>query len=238
MALIVIPARYDSTRFPGKPLTLIEGLPMVVKVYNQAIRCKLADNVVIATDDERIFNSAQKFNCNVTMTSSLHKSGTDRVAEAASKFDSQIIVNLQGDEPFISPELIDQGIKILQDDISADISTPVKLISNQDEIENRNVVKVVFGKSNYALYFSRSAIPYFRETNIEKLFYKHIGLYIFRKESLNKFIKFEESYLEKVEKLEQLRALENHLKIKIYKTDYESIAIDTPDDLKRLKISQ
>ena len=238
MALIVIPARYSSSRFPGKPLALIDDLPMVVRVYNQAIKCKNADKVIIATDDERIFNCVKDYNCNVEMTNTNHKSGTDRVAEVALRYDFDIIVNVQGDEPFISPIVIDTSIEILKNNFNADISTPVKKITDENEIDNSNVVKVVFSEDNYALYFSRSSIPFHRENNAEKNFYKHIGLYAFKKDSLQKFVNLKESRLEKIEKLEQLRALENNLKIKVFETDYESIGIDTPEDLENLKDNQ
>jgi 3-deoxy-manno-octulosonate cytidylyltransferase (CMP-KDO synthetase) len=232
MALIVIPARYSSTRFPGKPLALINGLPMVVQVYTQAIKSKLAKKVIIATDDKRIFNCAKDFHCDVQLTSNKHKSGTDRVAEVAMKLKEKIVVNVQGDEPFIKPEVIDNAIKCLQSNKDADISTPVKKISNKTDIENVNVVKVVFSEKNYAIYFSRSPIPFYRENNSEKEYFKHIGLYAFRIDTLMKFVNLKESKLEEIEKLEQLRAIENNMKIKVFKTDYESIGIDTPEDLK------
>ncbi len=235
MALIVIPARYSSSRFPGKPLALIDDVPMVVRVYKQAINCKNAKKVIIATDDERIFNCAKDFNCNVEMTDARHRSGTDRVAEVALKYDFDIIVNVQGDEPFISPVVIDTSIEILKNSVNTDISTPVKKIKDKTEIDNSNVVKVAFSDNFYALYFSRSPIPFHREINEDKNFYKHIGLYAFKKDSLQKFVNLKESRLEKIEKLEQLRALENNLKIKVFETDYESIGIDTPEDLEYLK---
>lgn len=233
MALIVIPARYSSSRFPGKPLVEINGLPMVVRVYRQAIKSELGKKVIIATDDLRIFEIAKKFKCNVEMTSEKHRSGTDRVSEIAIKNKFEIVVNLQGDEPFIEPDVIDGAIEVLKKDSGADISTPIKKIENGAEIDDENVVKVVFNEKNFALYFSRAPIPFYRD-NTEQSYYKHIGLYAFRKNSLEKFVRLKQSKLEKIEKLEQLRALENNMKIKVFQTSYNSISIDTPEDLEKL----
>ncbi len=233
MALIVIPARYSSSRFPGKPLVEINGLPMVVRVYRQAIKSELGKKVIIATDDLRIFEIAKKFKCNVEMTSEKHRSGTDRVSEIAIKNKFEIVVNLQGDEPFIEPDVIDGAIEVLKKDSGADISTPIKKIENGAEIDDENVVKVVFNEKNFALYFSRAPIPFYRD-NSEQSYYKHIGLYAFRKNSLEKFVRLKQSKLEKIEKLEQLRALENNMKIKVFQTSYNSISIDTPEDLEKL----
>jgi len=235
MSIIIIPARYESSRFPGKPLALINNKPMVIHVYERAIHSKLAQKCIIATDDERIFDCAKKFNANVIMTSKHHKSGTDRVYEVAEKFNYDIIINLQGDEPLINPDLIDSTIETLENDKQADIATPITPINNKEDIENPNIVKVVFNKNNYALYFSRSKIPFVREEHYNKVtYYKHIGLYGYRKRALERFVNLEESNLEKLEKLEQLRALENNIKIKIFITNYNSIGVDTPSDLKKI----
>ena len=235
MSLIVIPARYSSSRFPGKPLALIKGKPMIIHVYERAKNAKLASKVIIATDDMRIFNTAKEFNADVRMTDSNLKSGTDRVYEVAKNFKYEIIVNVQGDEPLIEPEVIDNAIKVLKDSKNADISTAAKAINNPKEISDPNVVKVVFNRSHYALYFSRSPIPFCREKNNCKHF-KHIGIYCFKRSALEKFVSLPESELENYEKLEQLRALDNDMKIKIFFTDYESFGVDTPEDLEKLKV--
>ncbi len=236
MALVVIPARFNSSRFPGKPLALIENIPMVIRVYKQASLSKLAEKVIIATDDKRIFECALEYNCNVEMTLDTHESGTDRIAEVALKYDYNIVVNVQGDEPFIEPEIIDESIKQLQNDLNADIVTPIKKIKNINEVDNPNIVKVVFDNFMYAIYFSRSIIPHYREKINKKNYFKHIGLYAFRKDALEKFINLPKSNLENIEKLEQLRAIENQMKIKVFITEYESIGIDTPEDLKNIKL--
>ncbi len=235
MALIVIPARYGSTRFPGKPLIKINGKEMVLHVYDRAKEVKNASNVIIATDDFRIYECAKKYNANVELTDKNIKSGTDRVWEVAKNKNYEIIVNLQGDEPFIDPKIVDKSIEVLKNDKFADISTPIKLIEHLDEIKNPNVVKVVFNEKNYAIYFSRAPIPFYRDNSCKKKYYKHIGLYCFKKKSLEKFVKLPQSKLELIEKLEQLRAIEAGMKIKIFTTNYESISIDTPEDLEKIK---
>lgn len=234
MALIVIPARFGSKRFPGKPLVKIFGKEMVLHVYERALKSKYAKEVIIATDDERIFNCAQNYGAKVVMTSKDIKSGTDRVWEVAKKLNYEIIVNLQGDEPLIDPSVIDKAILCIKSSENIDISTPVKLINNEKEIKDPNIVKAVFNENNFAIYFSRSPVPYYRDNKIEKKYFKHIGLYCFKREALEKFVSLPQSKLEKIEKLEQLRAIENGLKIKVFITEYDSISIDTPEDLKRL----
>jgi len=235
MSLIVIPARYGSTRFPGKPLVKINGKEMVLHVYDRAKMVKNALEVIIATDDIRIYDCAKKYGAKVEMTSSDIKSGTDRVWEVAKNKSYEIIVNLQGDEPFIDTNVIEQTIEVLENDNEVDISTPVTKIKNIEEVNDPNIVKVVFNDKNYAIYFSRASIPFYRDANIDKRYYKHIGLYCFRKESLKRFVELPQSKLEKIEKLEQLRAIEADMKIKVFKTDYDSISIDTPSDLEKLK---
>jgi len=234
MALIVIPARYGSKRFPGKPLVKIHGKEMVLHVYERALKSKFAREVIIATDDDRIFSCAKNYGAKVEMTAKDIKSGTDRVWEVAKKLNYRIVVNLQGDEPFIDPSVIDDAILTLKNSKDADISTPVKPINEEKEIKDPNIVKVVFNGSYYAIYFSRSPIPYYREKKGEIKYYKHIGLYCFKREALQKFVNLPQSNLEKIEKLEQLRAIENGLKIKIFITDYNSISVDTPEDLKKI----
>ena len=235
MNLIVIPARYGSTRFPGKPLVKINGKEMILHVYDRAKKVKNAHRVIIATDNEQIYNVAKKYGAEVEMTDVDIKSGTDRVWEVAKNKNFEIVVNLQGDEPFIKPDIINLAILELENNKDIDISTPITKINDLKEVHDPNVVKVVFNKEKIAIYFSRSPIPYYRDENSEKNFFKHIGLYCFRKSSLGKFVNFPQSNLEKIEKLEQLRAIENGLKIKVYETNYCGVAIDTPSDLEKIK---
>ncbi len=235
MNLIVIPARYGSTRFPGKPLVKINGKEMILHVYDRAKKVKSAHKVIIATDNEQIYNVAKKYGAEVEMTDVNIKSGTDRVWEVVKNKNFEIVVNLQGDEPFIKPDIINRAILELENNKDIDISTPITKINDLKEIHDPNVVKVVFNKKKIAIYFSRSPIPYYRDENSEKIFFKHIGLYCFRKSSLDKFVNFPQSNLEKIEKLEQLRAIENGLKIKVYEANYYGVAIDTPSDLEKIK---
>lgn len=237
----IIPARYSSTRFPGKPLALLAGKPMVQWVYERAARAELLSEVIIATDDERIFEAVKKFGGRTVMTRANHPSGSDRIAEVAAKSDAEIIVNIQGDEPLIEPAAIDLGVKILIDNPAAQVGTLVRPIRGAADLRNPNVVKVALAQDNTALYFSRSAIPFCRgaQTNAEWLqqhtYFKHIGLYIFRREMLLQFVKWSPGVLEKIESLEQLRLLEHGVKIHVAVTEYEARSVDTPEDLKKLK---
>ena len=236
----IIPSRFASTRFPGKPLVEIDGKTMIQRVYLQACKAKMLSKVIIATDDERIYKHAQSFGGQVIMTDYSHQSGTDRCAEVALGFqDMEAIVNIQGDEPFINPQQIDLVVQQLKQNTAINIATLAKRITEFEQLFSPNIVKVVFNKSNIAQYFSRSPIPFLR--NIEKknwvsegLFYKHIGLYGYRKETLLAVAKLPMSSLEKAESLEQLRWLENGYKIGIGLTDIETIGIDTPADLKKI----
>lgn len=236
----IIPARYASTRFPGKPLAELGGKIMIRRVYEQA--SKVLDDVWVATDDERIFSAVEAFKGRVVMTSPNHKSGTDRVREAADKVASKadVIINIQGDEPFIRPEQL-ETLKKCFDDSTTDIATlavPFKAEDGIDALENANSPKIVLDKDNNALYFSRSIIPYRR--NVDKAdwlkghtYYKHIGLYAYRATVLRSITEIKRSPLEMAESLEQLRWLENGYKIKVGLTRTETIGIDTPDDLAR-----
>jgi 3-deoxy-manno-octulosonate cytidylyltransferase (CMP-KDO synthetase) len=238
----IIPARYASTRFPGKPLAMINGKTMIQRVYEQALSSKLLSKVIVATDDERIKNCVEEFGGTVVMTSQNHKSGTDRCFEAISIFlkenkinKADVAVNIQGDEPFINPVQIDILCSCF-DNNETQIATLIKKIKSPEELLNPNVVKVVTDKTNRALYFSRSAIPYFRGKEIGEWinyndYYKHIGIYAYRLECLEKIAALEMSALEKSESLEQLRWLENGFSIHARITDFESNAVDTPEDL-------
>ncbi|MDQ3021094.1 MAG: 3-deoxy-manno-octulosonate cytidylyltransferase [Bacteroidota bacterium] len=233
----IIPARYSSTRLPGKPLILINGKPMIQRVYEQSKKSKLLNSVIVATDDKKIFHCVKNFGGEVMMTSTKHKSGTDRILEVAKKISCEIVVNIQGDEPFIDPKNIDKAIKPLIDDKKINVSTLAYKFTDSIELIDANKVKVVFDKNNFALYFSRNVIPYcVNNLNVEKFnYYKHIGLYVFRKSFLLKFSKMKTSYLENAEKLEQLRILENGEKIKVVLTKKDSFSIDTIKDLKFIK---
>jgi 3-deoxy-manno-octulosonate cytidylyltransferase (CMP-KDO synthetase) len=228
--IIVIPARYGSTRFEGKPLAEINGKPMIYHVYQRAKKAKFVDDVIVATDDERIKNAVEKFNGKAVMTSKEHRSGTDRVAEVARSINADIIVNVQGDEPLISPEAIEQAVMPLIENNNIVMSTLMTKIAKSIEYEDPNTVKVVTDKEGFALYFSRSLVPYPREKERLKV-YKHIGIYVYRKNFLLELADMPQTSLERIEGLEQLRVLENGFKIKVIETDYNSISVDTPRDL-------
>ena len=237
--LAIIPARYASSRFPGKPLALIGGKSMIRRVYEQASKASLIDEVVVATDDGRIFDHVKSFKGQVLNTSDQHRSGTDRCAEVLTHIpDAEIIVNVQGDEPFIDPDQIDQLVQFLQANPDLGIATLAKLTEDPAEIFDPNVVKVVFSQDKQALYFSRSPIPHVRETPNDfwptiSPFYKHLGLYAYRSEVLRKVSSIEPTALETAESLEQLRWLENGMKIGVSITSLSSMGVDTPEDLNR-----
>jgi 3-deoxy-manno-octulosonate cytidylyltransferase (CMP-KDO synthetase) len=230
----IIPARYSSSRLPGKPLKDICGKTMVQRVYEQVKKVSLVDKVIVATDDQRIFNEVKRFKGNVIMTSKDHKTGTDRLAEVAAKIDTDIIVNVQGDEPLINPSVIKSAIEPLLTDDSLKMSTLRHLIKDEEEINNPNVVKVITDRNKNAIYFSRSKIPYAR--NSQKFnYYKHIGLYVYRRKFLLRFAEMESTTLEVQESLEQLRVIENGYKIKVIETEYDSIGVDTEEDLDKVR---
>jgi 3-deoxy-manno-octulosonate cytidylyltransferase (CMP-KDO synthetase) len=244
----VIPARYGSTRFEGKPLADILGKPMIQHVYEGVCQSKLIDEVIIATDDQRILEGVKSFGGKVVMTSPTHFTGTDRVAEVARKLKSEIIVNVQGDEPLIKGIIIDKAIRPLLTDDTLPMSTLMTRIEEVRDWLNPHIVKVVADQMNFALYFSRSPIPFPRELQIGRLeshpfgtnrplprkVFKHIGIYVFRRKFLLNFSKMKPTPLEKLEKLEQLRALENGYRIKITPVNYEPICVDTPEDLQKV----
>jgi len=235
----VIPARFASTRFPGKPLAQIGGKPLIQHVVEQCQKAKLLKKVIVATDDTRIWELAQQF-CEVEMTRPEHPSGTDRIAEVAERLPCDAVVNVQGDEPLINPWVIDMVAKTLE---KADMSTAVTPILDSEEYESSNVVKVVVNRAGQALYFSRRAIPCVRDAASapvsEQLaafpFLKHLGIYGYRRETLLRLIKFPVSPLESAEKLEQLRALENGISIAVAQVEYESIGVDVPSDVQRVE---
>jgi len=242
--IAVIPARYGSTRFPGKALAMIKGKPMVQRVYERAKQAKLVSRVVVATDDDRIMKAVAAFGGEAMMTSAAHATGTDRLAEVAAKLSCELVVNVQGDEPLIHPEMIDQAIMPLKDDPSIPMGTLCRRIENRDEAFDPNVVKVVFDKNGFALYFSRAPIPWdrdqwagkssWKELTLSGPLYKHIGLYVYRREFLLKYAGMPQTGLEAVEKLEQLRALEHGYRIKTIVTEHESFGVDIPGDLSKI----
>ncbi len=236
---IIIPARYGSTRLPGKPLIKINEKTIIQWVYEKAQKSKLAGKVIVATDDERILKAVKDFGGEVQMTSAEHQSGSDRIAEIVKNNpEIEIAVNVQGDEPLIKPESIDMAIEALLKDKEAQISTLIRQIEDKEEALNPNVVKVVVANDGRALYFSRSPIPYERVAE-EAPLYGHIGLYAYRVEGLVKMTSLPQSNLEKAECLEQLRALQNGMVIKTAVVDYTPVGIDTREDLEafRLQIS-
>ncbi|MBI3208177.1 MAG: 3-deoxy-manno-octulosonate cytidylyltransferase [Candidatus Solibacter usitatus] len=228
----VIPARFASVRFPGKALATLAGKPILQHVYERASQARYLTDVVIATDDERIYAAARAFRAPVRMTRNDHPSGTDRVAEVASADMASIIVNIQGDEPLIDPAAIDAATLALLDDVDAPMATLRKKIEDPAEITNPNVVKVVTGRTGDAIYFSRSPIPFDRGKDAE--YYKHIGLYVYRRDFLLSYSQLPVGPLEQAERLEQLRALENGYRIRVMDTEYESLGVDTPEDLEKV----
>ncbi len=234
----VIPARYASSRFPGKALAPIAGKTMLQHVWERASQARYLSRVVIATDDERIRAEAERFSAKVVITRSDHVSGTDRVAEAASASNAEIVVNIQGDEPMIDPAAIDAAVLGILDDDDAPMGTLKTRIFRDADLHDPNVVKVVTDARENALYFSRSPIPFVREpgervSNMTPHF-KHIGLYVYRREFLLAYPDLPQGPLERAERLEQLRALENGFKIRVVETDYDSVGVDTPEDWERI----
>lgn len=235
----VIPARYQSSRFPGKPLIDIAGKSMIERVYGQCLKSSSLSKVIIATDDQRIADHVSLFGGNVAMTSNKHQSGTDRCAEIANYYpEFDVLINIQGDEPMIDPDQIDLLCKCFEDPQTS-IATLVKKISTNEELFNENTPKVILSKNNEAIVFSRTAIPFIRgktkETWIEHYtFFKHIGIYGFRTETLLDLTKLPLSGLETAEALEQLRWIENGYRVNVAITNTESQAIDTPEDLEKL----
>lgn len=231
---IVIPARYGSSRLPAKPLLLVNNKPIIQYVYEAAKKSQLASCVIVATDDERIKEAVEAFGGVCEMTNSNHQSGSDRIAEIASRYDFGYILNLQGDEPQITPEVIDLAIDTLIKDDSVDISTLVREITDEEQINNPNCVKCVFDNNYNAMYFSRCPIPYKRNES-QSPYYAHIGIYGYKKESLMKMTQLLQTNLEKQESLEQLRALQNGMKIKVAITSLNPTGIDTVEDYEKFK---
>lgn len=231
--IAIIPARYSSSRFPGKPLAKIKNKPMIQWVYETVSKIDEIDKVYVATDDIRISECIESFNGNYIMTSDKHNSGSDRIAECAVKLgihDDDIILNIQGDEPMIKEEMIKELINAF-DDENVYMATLKKETSDENEVNNTNVVKVITDINNNAIYFSRSTIPNNRESIDSVKYFKHIGIYGYKKSFLIKFTELKESNLELLEKLEQLRAIENGFKIRVLETQYQTIGVDLPEHI-------
>ncbi len=239
-AAAVIPARYASTRFPGKPLALIAGKPMIQWVYERTGQAGLVDEVIVATDDERILLVVESFGGKAVLTSAEHSNGSERVAEVAAALSARVIINVQGDEPLIEPAMIDQALAPLLEDESILAGTLMSPIKKAEELINPNIVKVVTDNNGFALYFSRSPIPCQRDLWKEAVVatenhYKHIGLYAYQREFLLRLCRLSPSLLEQAEQLEQLRILQNGYRIKVIETQYSCLGVDTPEDIKKIE---
>ncbi len=233
-AIGVIPARYNATRFEGKVLADLAGKPVIQHVYEMADESSMLDDLVVATDDERILKVVKDFGGNAVLTSVDHETGTDRLTEVVNPLDVDIVVNIQADEPFVHHSMINDLVTALMQDSSVPMATAIKKIEDKDETIDPNIVKVVIDKNGFALYFSRSPIPFERGEKANT-FYKHLGLYAYTKDFLFTYTNLPQSQLEKVESLEQLRVLEHGFKIKTIETGIETIGIDTPEDLEKAK---
>jgi|ERR1041384_7773688 3-deoxy-manno-octulosonate cytidylyltransferase (CMP-KDO synthetase) len=238
---IIIPARYGSTRLPAKPLLKLSGKPIIQHVYERAKRARLAGTVVVATDDSRIADAVKGFGGEVVITPANVRSGSDRVAIAVGEMPGvDIVVNLQGDEPLIVPRMIDEVIELLQGDPGVRVGTLIRKIENPEDVINASVVKAVADPDGWAIYFSRSPIPHYRAgpegpSAIRRIYYKHIGLYAYRRDFLLEFSTWPPSRLEEIEQLEQLRMIEKGIRIKTRITQYDSIPVDTPEDIDRVR---
>jgi 3-deoxy-manno-octulosonate cytidylyltransferase (CMP-KDO synthetase) len=234
-----IPARYESTRFPGKPLAPIAGKPMIRRVYERACSCRGIEDVFVATDDERILREVQDFGGRAVMTAKEHHSGSDRIAEAAIKVgleDDDLILNIQGDQPLFEPSSVEDLVRPFREERSAFAMSTLKYrIRDRKEIADPNIVKVVTDRDEWALFFSRSPIPYYRDAGTDQVFFKHLGFYAHRLRFLKAFMRIHPGKLEAAEKLEQLRALENGYRIKVVETRHDSIEIDTPRDIEKVE---
>jgi len=238
MSIAIIPSRFGSKRFNGKPLALIKNKPMIQWVYEQAKIAQTIDQVVVATDDERIFKVVKDFGGEAMMTPSNLRSGTDRVAKTADLLNAEpneVIINIQGDQPLFNPECLDQMTAPFKNEPDILMSTLAFQIIDKKEITDPSDVKVTFDKNGIALYFSRSQIPYPRDNDLEPVFYKHLGFYAYKKSFLDIISSLEDTHLENIEKLEQLRVLEHGYKIKVVVTQHDSLSVDLPEDIKRIE---
>ena len=233
----IIPARYGSSRLPGKPLALIEGKPMIQRVCESAARCALLSEVCVAVDDARVRDAVRAFGGRAVMTRADHPSGTDRIAEAAAALDADIVVNIQGDQPFVHPEMIGQAAELLLEDPAAEVATLMFPVERDEDLRDPAVVKVVTNLRGYALYFSRSLLPYPREA-VPHTVYEHAGIYAYRKDALMRLTTLAPTVLERVESLEQLRWLEHGVRVRVGVSRapdraFHGFSVDTPEDLER-----
>ncbi len=234
-AIGVIPARFGSTRFPKKVIADLNGKPIIQHIWENCKKAKMLDDLVIATDNDEVMEVIKSFGGKAVFTSPDHMTGTDRIAEVVNAIDVNVIVNIQGDEPLIQAEMVDSLVRTILDHKNISMASLMKKMENLDEINNPNVVKVIVDKNGFAIYFSRSPIPYPRLKEEAKLYYKHLGIYAYTKDFLYEYTNLPKSYLEKCESLEQLRVLENGYKIKMVETKFDTIGVDTPDDLEKVK---
>jgi len=235
--VIVIPARYGSTRLPGKPLVPLAGKPMIQHVYERAKRSRAASRVIVATDDERILNAVQSFGGEARMTRQDHRTGTERIAEVAAHMEGDIFVNVQGDEPLLDASTIDVAASSLQEEPPAAISTVAVPIRKPADIMDPNVVKTVLDFDGNALYFSRAPVPWVRDTGaqVQARHLKHLGLYVFQRDVLLEFPTLPQGELERIEQLEQLRWLENGWKIRVAEVEHDAVSVDVPEDVARVE---
>lgn len=231
----LIPARYRSTRFPGKALAVIAGRPMIEHVYRRVEQARRVDALFVATDDDRIARAVDAFGGIAVMTRDDHESATDRVAEVGAALQAELIVNIQGDEPLISPEAIDSAVGLMFERTDAGIGTLRRRVEDPGDLENPHVVKVVVDREGYALYFTRSAVPFVRPGHPHPVFWRHLGLYVYRRDFLLKLATLPPTPLERAEGLEQLRVLENGFRIPTAETDADTVGVDTPEDLERVR---
>jgi 3-deoxy-manno-octulosonate cytidylyltransferase (CMP-KDO synthetase) len=235
--VVVIPARYGSTRLPGKPLVSLNGQPMIQRVYARAKLAQRADRVIVATDDDRIIQAVVAFGGEARMTRPDHRTGTERIAEVAAHVDGEIFVNVQGDEPLLDPAAVDAAIEALLLEPEADVATVATPIKAPADIMDPNVVKVVLDFDDNALYFSRAPIPWVRDTasTIQVRHLKHLGLYVFQRETLLEYPTLPQGELERIEQLEQLRWLENGTKIRVAAVEHDAVSVDVPEDVARVE---
>jgi len=234
----IIPSRYESTRFPGKPLADLCGRPMIQHVYERVLKAGTVSSAAVATDDERIYQAVLAFGGRAVMTSARHRSGTDRIAEAVETMglkDDDIVVNIQGDQPLFVPVQVDEVVRPLLDDPAIPMSTLIYRIVRREEIVHPNAVKVVFDRDRFALYFSRATIPFVRDSEEKAEYFKHHGIYAYRRDFLRTFTALPQGVLERLEALEQLRALENGYRIRVVVTLHDSVEVDTPQELERVR---
>jgi len=235
--VIVIPARYGSTRLPGKPLVSLAGTTMIQRVYERAKLSKLATRVIVATDDDRIVKAVEAFGGEARMTRTEHRTGTERVAEVAAHIDGQVFVNVQGDEPLLEPEVVDAAISALLEDAATSVASVATPIRVKADILDPNIVKTVLDFDENALYFSRAPIPWLRDAaaKMEVRYLKHLGLYVFQRDALLEYPTLPQGTLEKIEQLEQLRWLENGWKIRIAEVEHDSVGVDVPEDVPKVE---